>query len=479
MRSPTGEPREYVLKPGKTTVGRKADNDIHLPDESASRLHAEIHFNPDVQSVTVHDLNSMNGTYVNRERLIGARVLRTGDQVRIGQHVLTLTYQDTDQLRLRKNDTLSRSGTQPLTRDVILESLDQHAVLLDEIVTRLNLVFDLETAMREIADLMRQAMGADRCRVIQAERFHQLEELGFPNSIARLAIEQRSAVIIPDVEADQALGKNAMLMRVRSALCVPAMANDTVLALIYVYKTNPLNRAFDQRDLQLAVAISHQAAFALQRLQRFQVVRREQRLRTELERLMPAPEVEPLLKDFWQAEQWPVLAEQTVTLLSINLHNATQLGQAWSPQQFSEALTRYFHALTDAVFQQTGLISRYWGQGALAVFGASGKPHPSDHALQAAINLQKQVALTNATLPHPFEVGLGITHGVVLTGFLKLEERTEHLLIGEIVSEAARLAGLARPHGILVDAGTAQAAHERFALRPFDAAAAVYAVVYE
>ena len=43
------------------------------------------------------------------------------------------------------------------------------------------------------------------------------------------------------------------------------MIEADVVALIYAYKTNSAARPFDQHDVQLAVAISHQAALTIQR----------------------------------------------------------------------------------------------------------------------------------------------------------------------------------------------------------------------
>jgi diguanylate cyclase (GGDEF)-like protein len=262
LRSPAHEPREYVLKPGKTTLGRKPDNDIVIADDSASRLHAEIFCQGD--QAVISDLGSTNGTFVNRERLTKPHVLRHEDQIRIGQHVASIAFRDD-----RNPSALlpALAVTRSLTRDLLLESVDHHAVLMYEIAGRLNSILDLEAALREVSDLMRVAMGVDKCEVILAERFGQLGESGFPTSIARQAIEQRSVIMIPDLAAqkDPTPGKSALLLGIRSVLCVPVLLEQDVVGLIYVYKTDPAARPFDQHDVQLAVAISHQAALTIQR----------------------------------------------------------------------------------------------------------------------------------------------------------------------------------------------------------------------
>jgi diguanylate cyclase (GGDEF)-like protein len=46
---------------------------------------------------------------------------------------------------------------------------------------------------------------------------------------------------------------------------VPVLVENQVAALIYVYKTDPAARPFDENDVQLSVAISHQTALTIQR----------------------------------------------------------------------------------------------------------------------------------------------------------------------------------------------------------------------
>ncbi len=264
IRSPWHEPREFFLPTGRVSLGRKPDNDIVIADESASRLHAEIVQDSAADSLTIRDMNSTNGTYVNRERLVQPLQLKIDDQVRIGQHTLTIGRRERHEAQ---NRTKGLPGTQPLTRDLVLESVDQHAVVLYEVAMRLNTIIELDTALKEVSDLARTALGADRCEVIPASRFDRLGDLGFPAALARQAIDQRAVVFIPDLagELDTVMGQAAMMLNIRSLLCVPGLAGDEVVALTYVYRTNPASRPFDQQDVQLAVAVSHQAALTIQR----------------------------------------------------------------------------------------------------------------------------------------------------------------------------------------------------------------------
>jgi len=72
----------FLLDHDVTTSGRHPDSDIFLDDVTVSRRHAEFHREAGV--FTVRDVGSLNGTYVNRERVESA-TLSNGDEVQIGK----------------------------------------------------------------------------------------------------------------------------------------------------------------------------------------------------------------------------------------------------------------------------------------------------------------------------------------------------------------------------------------------------------
>jgi pSer/pThr/pTyr-binding forkhead associated (FHA) protein len=72
----------FLLDHDVTTSGRHPDSDIFLDDVTVSRRHAEFHRDSGV--FTVRDVGSLNGTYVNRERVESA-TLSNGDEVQIGK----------------------------------------------------------------------------------------------------------------------------------------------------------------------------------------------------------------------------------------------------------------------------------------------------------------------------------------------------------------------------------------------------------
>ena len=76
---------KFFLDTDLTQIGRHPDSDIFLDDVTVSRRHAEFHRDGGV--FTVRDVGSLNGTYVNRERVEEAG-LRSGDEIQIGKFKL-------------------------------------------------------------------------------------------------------------------------------------------------------------------------------------------------------------------------------------------------------------------------------------------------------------------------------------------------------------------------------------------------------
>lgn len=76
----------FLLDGEITTAGRHPQSDIFLDDVTVSRRHVEFRRGPD-GGFTVSDVGSLNGTYVNRER-IDSVPLANGDEVQIGKYRL-------------------------------------------------------------------------------------------------------------------------------------------------------------------------------------------------------------------------------------------------------------------------------------------------------------------------------------------------------------------------------------------------------
>ena len=198
IQSSSEERREHALKPGQNTVGRRADNDIVLQDAAASGWHADIFWDVSQDTVTIRDLDSTNGTFVNGKRIRDVYTLHHEDRVRVGLCFLTLI-----------NSEIGASDRRPtpqartkVTSELILQSVDNYGALIHEIGQRLVTIPDLDHALFEITELIKRMIGAEECRIILADKFGQLDEQAIPASLVQATIQHRTA--IPRTDADTA-----------------------------------------------------------------------------------------------------------------------------------------------------------------------------------------------------------------------------------------------------------------------------------
>jgi DNA-binding CsgD family transcriptional regulator len=117
VSKPSG--RELVPLSGqRVTLGKATSNDVALDhDETVSRLHAV--FENLGFAWSLRDLGSRNGTYLNGERITAERVVRSGDEVRIGKtKIIFWEVRDSGDGRLDEETVTAQPVEQPpqLTR---------------------------------------------------------------------------------------------------------------------------------------------------------------------------------------------------------------------------------------------------------------------------------------------------------------------------------------------------------------------------
>ena len=81
-----GAGSRFVLEQDLVTAGRHPESDIFLDDVTVSRRHAEVARSGD--GYVVRDTGSLNGTYLNRERIERDMPLTNGDELQVGRFKL-------------------------------------------------------------------------------------------------------------------------------------------------------------------------------------------------------------------------------------------------------------------------------------------------------------------------------------------------------------------------------------------------------
>ena len=464
IRVPGKEPQKYTLNPGGNTIGRHPNNDVVIAEPSASRQHARIDYNRSTDTALLQDLSSTNGTYINRRRLSYTYRLQHLDMIRIGSSTINVVIRGTDE----PLDTVR--GPQKFTRERLLEALDHHTVLMYQISERLNTVMNLTDCLEEIGFLMKQAMGADKCKVILKEQFDKMEDFGFPSTLAQSAINEKSAVVIPDMAQSDASkdSESATLLKIRSALCVPIMSENEIIGLIYMYKSRPDSRPFTNTDLQVAIAISHQAALTIQRVNLLNKVQQEQSLRQMFQRFVSPQEVDYVLRDYDLHGTLPGLKERKISVLFADIANSTGLAESMGAKDFGKLLNNYYLEITNIIFEHKGVV-RYLGDGVMSVFGMSddGQNHRCKAVESGVAILQQMKSLSNE-FDQQFNLRLSVKSGRAVVGYVGTSERVEFTVLGDLVNVAKGMNSFAKSNGLVVGEEVYKAASDQFDMTKLD-----------
>jgi adenylate cyclase len=137
-------------------------------------------------------------------------------------------------------------------------------------------------------------------------------------------------------------------------------------------------------------------------------------------------------------------------VLFIDLVGSTQFAADHPPQEVAQVLNDFFGIVVSEVDQHHGLINKFQGDAALAIFGV---PLPNNEAASKALATARALGTKMRRLTM-VDFGIGVSAGSVFAGNIGAENRYEYTVIGDVVNEAARLADIAKTteHGILCSA---------------------------
>ncbi|OJZ76334.1 hypothetical protein BRW65_00620 [Mycobacterium paraffinicum] len=130
-----------------------------------------------------------------------------------------------------------------------------------------------------------------------------------------------------------------------------------------------------------------------------------------------------------------------VAVLFVDLVGSTRLATTLEPTDLLATLNDFFAVVVNVVEQNRGLVNKFEGDAALAIFGAPvDDVDCASHALATARELNGLLNPPGA----PIRVGIGVSAGMAVAGNVGHPGRYEYTVIGDPVNEAARLTEVAK-----------------------------------
>jgi adenylate cyclase len=164
--------------------------------------------------------------------------------------------------------------------------------------------------------------------------------------------------------------------------------------------------------------------------------------------------------------------KRIITVLFADIVGFTSMSESIEPAMLVQILNGYFACMSRAIAEHRGHVSKFIGDGILALFGAL-EPNPwqADDAVRAALAMRDALEEYNEKLGRagrpPLRVGIGIHRGVAVAGIIGSDELVEFTVIGSTVNLASRVEHLTRRHAvdILITPAVREALDCRFGLR--------------
>jgi len=141
-----------------------------------------------------------------------------------------------------------------------------------------------------------------------------------------------------------------------------------------------------------------------------------------------------------------------------DIRGFTAMSENALPEKIVADLNEYFTLMVDVVDNYGGILDKFIGDAIMAVWGA---PVPFEdkemRAVKAALEMQEVLGRYNKERIDkkltPLTMGIGLNSGIVVSGNLGSDKRTDYTVIGEEVNLASRLCSKAAPGQTLISEG--------------------------
>jgi hypothetical protein len=292
----------FALTQDEVSIGRDLSNSFSINDPSISRRHCLIRKNGSSNGFHVVDLQSYNGTFVNGLP-VADHALTHCDQIALGDlRFVFHTHDDTgpvDDGDLITGSTIRLEREQAFylrPEDAVPDlSADTRAVgernALLKISTTINSMRKSHELQLRLLELTLDVVPAERGAILlvdeDCENFVSCrgwdrlrgadDSIRVSQTISRQVLREVVAILSNDiVESENGGSPSLVAARVSSLLCVPIVAFDKPLGVIYL-DTSSRVAQFDEGHLQLLTAIAGIAAVAFENARRFALLEKENR----------------------------------------------------------------------------------------------------------------------------------------------------------------------------------------------------------
>jgi len=276
--------RFWRLNEGTYIIGRSADCDLHINDDTISRKHARLDISAD-DSAEISDLGSHNGVVINGITVEDRAKLVNNDTIELGQVVLKFVSSENsagnkDTVRFKEDQGLTSVTMLPM--DKALKSLPSN---IAENPRVFNCFFEFgkmlikpgennevfENSLRLLKDVIPLERAAifnlteDKDKITLSAYSSTNKSSSDSFSISRTILsdllERKEAVLVSDAQVDMRYAEQQSIISsgIKSAMAVPLYEEGEVFGVLYTDTSDPKNR-YSENHLRLMATFGNMLA---------------------------------------------------------------------------------------------------------------------------------------------------------------------------------------------------------------------------
>jgi adenylate cyclase len=329
---------------------------------------------------------------------------------------------------------------------------------------------DLDTLLGKILKSLFKFVKADRGVILLKEPSGALQPraaqrrdgtdapIEVSSTILNHAIKERAAVITHDASSDFAAskGKSMILNRISSAMVVPLVHEQDVLGAVWL--DSPALAQFQQKDLEVIVAVASQASMFIENTLLAKKIEQEIITRTRFSRLLSPNVAEQVMSGKLEIKKGGVNVP-ACTVFNSDIRGFTRMSEGTTAEIMVELLNDYFEQMVETIFKYDGTLDKFMGDGIMAFWGAP-VHHPDDAIRSVSCALEQMTVLAKFNRRRqelgesPLAIGIGIHTGPLVAGYVGSSKALSYTVIGDTANTSARLCGVAATGQVLVSEAT-------------------------
>ncbi len=479
--------REVSLK-GSTSVGRSPTNRVQIPDRLVSKEHCLILADQN-GNYRIKDLDSRNGTFVNKKRIQGEAALHNGDEISLGSTRCMFQLDmagsqvalDDERCQIMVFDqiylnALQRNSFLPekeITDEKALRANYEKLRIAHELQRDIGLELDLTVIFNIILARTFEVLECDQAVILTADSTGDMTVKAFKTRTQKDRVVVSSTVIgqvqtdkvgiiSTDALADERFQDALSIVsrNVRSSMAVPILHEQELLGIMIIESSAAI-MAYTKKDLILFNNIALQTANLIKMAEMAKKIETDAATRERFQRLLSPDLAEMVVSGELKVEKGG--EERIATTLFADIRGFTSLCEKMEASEVLIFLNEFFEMMVDIAFSHEGTVDKFVGDMIMVIWGAP-VTHSDDpcRAVHAALDMQAALDRYNAARVQPINIGIGINTDRLVAGYIGSTRTMSYSVIGDAVNVAARLCSAAGPGQILLSENTYRQTHEHF-----------------